>query len=152
MIVYIFVIHNHCIRKIDANGIVSTVAGKGDKKGFSGNGGQAIKALLNEPYEVRFDKEGDMYFVEMINHVIRKVDMNSGMITTIAGTGKKGNSGDGGPAKKVEFSRPHSIQFGPNGNLYVCDIGNHRIRKIDMKTKMVLTSRELERKEDERWR
>ena len=63
--------------------------------------------------------------------------MKSGIITTIAGTGKKGNSGDGGPAKKAEFSRPHSIQFGPNGNLYVCDIGNHRIRKIDMKTKMI---------------
>ena len=134
---YICDTYNHCIRRIDANGIVSTVAGKGGQKGFSGNGGLATKALLNEPYEVRFDKEGDMYFVEMINHVIRKVDMKSGIITTVAGTGEKGNSGDGGPAKKAEFSRPHSIQFGPNGNLYVCDIGNHRIRKIDMKTKMI---------------
>ena len=80
-----------------------------------------------------------MYFVEMMNHLIRKVDMKTGKILTIAGTGEKGFSGDGGLAKKARFNRPHSIQFGPSGDLYVCDIGNHRIRKIDMKAGKIST-------------
>ena len=136
---YVCDTYNHCMRKIDAMGIVSTVAGLGGKKGYKGDGGVATKALLNEPYEVRFDKAGDMYFVEMMNHVIRKVDMKSGKISTIAGTGEQGFSGDGGAAKNARFNRPHSIQFGPEGNLYVCDIGNHRIRKIDMKSGRIST-------------
>ena len=136
---YVCDTYNHCMRKIDAKGIVSTVAGLGGKKGYKGDGGVATKALLNEPYEVRFDKAGDMYFVEMMNHVIRKVDMKSGKISTIAGTGEQGFSGDGGAAKNARFNRPHSIQFGPEGNLYVCDIGNHRIRKIDMKSGRIST-------------
>ena len=89
------------MRKIDANGIVTTVAGIGGEKGYAGDGGKATKALLNEPYEVRFDQAGDMYFVEMMNHLIRKVDMKTGKISTIAGTGEKGFSGDGGLAKKA---------------------------------------------------
>ena len=87
---YVCDTYNHCMRKIDAKGIVTTVAGLGGKKGYKGDGGVATKALLNEPYEVRFDKAGDMYFVEMMNHVIRKVDMKSGKISTIAGTGSRG--------------------------------------------------------------
>jgi streptogramin lyase len=131
--------YNHCIRKIDKVGIVSAVAGIGGKKGYHGDGGQALKALLNEPYEVRFDKKGDLYFVEMMNHLIRKVNMRTGVITTVAGTGKKGFDGDGGPATKAKFNRPHSIQFGPEGDLYACDIGNHLIRKISMQTGRVST-------------
>ena len=130
---------NHCMRKIDTKGIVTTVAGIGEKKGYSGDGGLATEALLNEPYEVRFDEAGDMYFVEMMNHVIRKVDMKTGKISTVAGTGKKGFSGDGGIARKAMFNRPHSIQFGPDGDLYVCDIGNHRIRRVSMKTGKIST-------------
>jgi len=136
---YVCDTYNHCMRKIDAKGIVTTVAGLGGKKGYKGDGGVATKALLNEPYEVRFDKAGDMYFVEMMNHVIRKVDMKSGKISTIAGMGEQGFSGDGGAAKNARFNRPHSIQFGPEENLYVCDIGNHRIRKIDMKSGRIST-------------
>ena len=136
---YVCDTYNHCMRKIDTKGIVTTVAGKGGEKGYAGDGGLATEALLNEPYEVRFDQAGNMYFVEMMNHVIRKVDAKSGKISTIAGTGKKGFSGDGGLAKTARFNRPHSIQFGPNGNLFVCDIGNHRIRKIDMKTGKIST-------------
>ena len=136
---YVCDTYNHCMRKIDAKGIVTTVVGMGGEKGYSGDGGLATAALLNEPYEVRFDQQGNMYFVEMMNHVIRKVDVKSGKISTIAGTGKKGFSGDGGLAKTARFNRPHSIQFGPNGNLFVCDIGNHRIRKIDMKTGKIST-------------
>ena len=136
---YVCDTYNHCMRKIDAQGMVNTVAGKGGEKGYAGDGGLATEALLNEPYEVRFDEAGHMYFVEMMNHVIRKVDKKSGEISTIAGTGDKGFSGDGGPAKRAKFNRPHSIQFGPKGNLFVCDIGNHRIRKVDMKTGIIST-------------
>lgn len=136
---YVCDTYNHCVRKIDQKGIVTTVAGTGEEKGYAGDGRLATEALLNEPYEVRFDQAGDLYFVEMMNHVIRKVDMKSGIISTIAGTGKQGFSGDGGAAKKAEFNRPHSIQFGPKENLYVCDIGNHRIRKIERKTGKIFT-------------
>ena len=136
---YVCDTYNHCIRKVDKGGIVSTVAGVGGKKGYSGDGGQAAKALLNEPYEVRFDKKGDLYFVEMMNHLIRKVDMKTGLVSTVAGTGEKGFGGDGGQAKMAKFNRPHSIQFGPDGDLYVCDIGNHRIRKVSMRTGKVST-------------
>ena len=106
---YVCDTYNHCIRKVDKGGIVSTVAGVGGKKGYSGDGGQAVKALLNEPYEVRFDKKGDLYFVEMMNHLIRKVDMKTGLVSTVAGTGEKGFDGDGGQAKMAKFNRPHSI-------------------------------------------
>ena len=136
---YVCDTYNHCIRKVDKGGIVSTVAGVGGKKGYSGDGGQAVKALLNEPYEVRFDKKGDLYFVEMMNHLIRKVDMKTGIVSTVAGTGEKGFGGDGGQAKMAKFNRPHSIQFGPDGDLYVCDIGNHLIRKVSMQTGKVST-------------
>ena len=75
---YVCDTYNHCIRKVDKGGIVSTVAGVGGKRVIPAMGGQAAKALLNEPYEVRFDKKGDLYFVEMMNHLIRKVDMKTG--------------------------------------------------------------------------
>ncbi|MEC8865237.1 MAG: hypothetical protein VXX20_02010, partial [Verrucomicrobiota bacterium] len=87
---YVCDTYNHCIRKIDAKGIVTTVAGKGGEKGYAGDGGLATKALSNEPYEVRFDRAGNMYFVEMMNHLIRRVDLKSGKMSTIAGSGEKG--------------------------------------------------------------
>jgi streptogramin lyase len=80
-----------------------------------------------------------MFIVDMVNHAIRKIDMKTGILTNFAGTGQPGYSGDGGPAKDAQFKQPHSIQFGPEGDLYVCDIGNHVIRKIDMKTGTIST-------------
>ncbi|MFT5404460.1 MAG: streptogramin lyase, partial [Verrucomicrobiales bacterium] len=129
---------NHTIRKIDEEGIITTVAGNGTQ-GYSGDGAPATSAQLFEPYEVRFDKSGDLYFVEMQNHLIRKVTMKTGIISTVAGSGEQGFSGDGGAAVHAKFSRPHSIQFGPEGDLYVCDIGNHRLRKVSMKTGIITT-------------
>ena len=121
---------NHVIRRIAMNGIITTVAGTG-KSGYSGDGGPAFKAELNEPYEVRFDKAGNMYFVEMRNHVVRRVDAQTQTITTVAGTGKAGYSGDDGPARSAMLNQPHSIQFDLRGNLYISDILNHRIRRVD---------------------
>lgn len=127
---------NHRVRKIGAKGIITTVAGSGEK-GWSGDGGPALKAALNEPYEVRFDRVGNMYFVEMRNNLIRRVDAKTGIISTVAGQGRAGFSGEG-PAKDALFHQPHSIQF-VGEDLWVCDIGNNRVRKIDLKTGMVST-------------
>ena len=129
---------NHVIRKVDTSDRITTVVGTG-KPGYRGDAGDALQALLNEPYEIRFDAQGNMVFVEMKNHVIRRVDMSTGIISTVAGIGKSGFSGDGGPANKAAMFRPHSIQFGPNGHLYVCDIGNHRLRRIHKDTGIITT-------------
>lgn len=124
---------SHVVRRIDLKtGAISTVAGCG-RKGYAGDGGPATEALLNEPYEVRFDRNGDMYFVEMRNHVVRRVDAKTGTISTIAGTGEQGFSGDGGPATRARLSVPHSIALDDSGQLYICDIGNHRIRRVDLR-------------------
>ncbi len=129
---------NHVIRSVDARGKIKTIAGTG-QRGYMGDGGLATRAQLNEPYEVRFDVAGNMVFVEMQNHIVRQVDSKTGKIKTIVGTGGRGFSGDGGPAQQAKMNRPHSIQFGPQGNLYICDIGNHRIRKVDKKTGIIST-------------
>ena len=126
------------IRKVNADGTIHTMAGS-SKKGYSGDGGPALEATFNLPHEIRFDKEGNYYIADMSNHAIRRVDAKSGVITTFAGTGTAGYSGDGGPANKAQLKQPHSIQFGADGNLYICDIGNHVIRKVDMKTGAIST-------------
>jgi streptogramin lyase len=136
--IYVCDTDNHVIRKITADGTISRVAGTG-KSGYSGDGGPAVQAELNDPYEVRFDKAGNIYFCERLNHAIRRIDGKTQTISTIAGTGKPGFSGDGGPASKATFKEPHSIQFGPDGSLYICDIGNNRIRRIDGATGIVTT-------------
>ena len=135
---YVCDTYNHVIRRVDAQGVIHTVAGTG-QKGYAGDGGPATRAKLNEPYEVRFDRAGNMVFVEMQNHLVRQVDAQTGRIRTLAGSGKRGFSGDGGPATKAQMSRPHSIQFGPEGHLYICDIGNHRIRRVDAQTGRIST-------------
>jgi undecaprenyl-diphosphatase UppP len=128
---------NHVIRRVDTNGIITTVAGTG-RKGYSGDGGPALKAELNEPYEVRFDKE-NMYFVEMRNHVVRRVDIESQTIATLAGNGRPGFGGDGGPGRSAMLNQPHAIQLDQQGHVYICDIGNHRIRKVDSATGLIFT-------------
>jgi len=129
---YFTEVGNHRVRRLDLKtGELSTVAGCG-RKGYSGDGGPAAEAELNEPYEVRFDADGNMYFVEMQNNLVRRVDARTGQISTVAGTGERGYGGDGGPAIKAKFSRPHSIALDDRGGLYVADIGNHRIRRIDL--------------------
>ena len=126
------------VRKITADGKIHTVAGSG-QKGYTGDGGPALQATFNLPHEIRFDRNGNFYIADMVNSAIRKVDAKTGVITTFAGTGKPGYSGDGGPANAAQLKQPHSIQFDPAGDLYICDIGNHVIRKVDMKTGIIST-------------
>lgn len=136
---YICEIATHVVRRLDeATGKITIVAGNG-KQGYSGDGGPATKASLNEPYEVRFDAEGNMFFVEMKNNLVRRVDAKSGIISTVAGTGELGFSGDGGPATKATLHRPHSITLDNQGNLYICDIGNHRIRVVNLDSGVIDT-------------
>lgn len=136
---YFCEIGNHVVRRLDLKTKELTIVAGTGKMGYAGDGGAATEALLNEPYEVRFDKAGNMFFVEMKNNIVRRVDARTKIISTIAGNGIAGFSGDGGPAVKGQFKQPHSIQFDPQGNLLICDIANNRIRKVDMKTGIIDT-------------
>jgi sugar lactone lactonase YvrE len=130
---------NQRVRRIGSDGLISTVAGNG-KKGYSGDGGPATEAALNEPYEVRFDAAGDLYIVERLNHVVRKVALKTGVISTVAGVGgQSGFGGDGGPAVEALLHEPHSIQFDGEGLLYICDIKNHRVRRVNLSTGRIET-------------
>lgn len=136
---FITEVRNHRVWRLDfSSRKLSVVAGNGEQ-GYSGDGGLATDAALNEPYEIRFDKDGNMFFVEMKNHVVRRVDAQTGMISTVAGTGKQGFSGDGGPAVNATFNNPHSIALDGRGGLYIADIGNHRIRRVDLNSGNVET-------------
>lgn len=132
--------NNHVIRRIARkSGKIETIVGTGEK-GYSGDGGPPLEAKLNEPYEVRYHPSGDLYWVERISHTVRKLDARTNVVTTIAGTGEEGFSGDGGPGAEAMMSQPHSIQFDHTGSvLYVCDIKNHRIRAIDLESGIIDT-------------
>lgn len=119
---------NQRIRKIDPNGIITTVAGNG-QSGYAGDGGLAINASLNKPNDIIFDSNGNLIFSDLQNHCIRKIDAN-GIITTIAGTGVNGYSGDGGAAVLAELKNPDGIAIDGAGNLFIADTSNNRIRKI----------------------
>lgn len=134
---YITSIGQHRVLRLDPeSGRLSSVAGNGTQ-GYAGDDGAATEAALNEPYEVRFDRSGNMYFVEMMNHLIRRVDAQTGRISTISGAPTAGLQGDGGPARAARFKQPHSIALDDRGHLYVADIGNHRIRRIDLNSAQI---------------
>jgi hypothetical protein len=120
---------NDRIRKIDSsNGIITTVVGNG--KGYGGDGGPATGALLNSPSAVAVDSRGNLYIADTENHRIRKVDAITNTITTIVGT-LQGFAGDGGPAKSAQLNYPDSVAIDNEGNLYIADTDNHRIRKVE---------------------
>jgi DNA-binding beta-propeller fold protein YncE len=136
---YICEMAGHRLLRLDlASGRIEVAAGSG-RKGREGDGGPAVAAALDEPYEVRFDSAGNTYIVEMQGAVVRKVDARTGAIRTIAGTGEPGFSGDGGPAVKARLSQPHSIALDGAGGLFIADIGNHRIRRVDLETGLIET-------------
>ncbi|MDH5413221.1 MAG: T9SS type A sorting domain-containing protein [Flavobacteriaceae bacterium] len=121
---------NERIRKVDlSTGIISTVAGTG-VTGFSGDGFEATKTQLSNPLGLAVDKQGDLYVVDRGNNRVRKINMSTGIITTIAGTGEEGYSGDGDLARNAKLSNPTGLAFNNQGDLFVVDRGNNRIRKI----------------------
>jgi len=126
---------NHIIRKIDTNGVITTVAGQGGYSGFSGDGGAATSAELNSPYDVAFDASGNLYVSEVRR--IRKIDTN-GIITTFAGDGGDDFSGDGGAATSAGLGNPAHMVLDQFGNLYFADYTHHVVRKIDTNGVMTL--------------
>jgi len=119
---------HHCIRKVDPSGIITTVAGNGTW-GFSGDGGPATDAMLDNPYGVALDSAGNLFIADRFNGRIRKVDP-SGIITTVAGNGTRGFSGDSGPATDAMIY-PADVAVDNAGNLFIADSDNYRIRKVD---------------------
>jgi RHS repeat-associated protein len=127
--IYIADTGNYCIRKVDTNGIITTVAGDGTQS-YSGDGGPATQAKLYNPHGVAVDTAGNIYIADPGNHCIRKVD-TSGTITTVAGDGTQGYSGDGGPAAQAKLYNPLGVAVDASGNIYIADMLNHCIRKVD---------------------
>ncbi|TCK73743.1 Ig-like domain-containing protein [Acidipila rosea] len=135
---------NQRIRKVDAmTGIIKTIAGNGYNDGnghggYSGDGGAATSAKLNLPYAVTFDLIGNLYIPDSGNNRIRKVN-SSGIITTVAGNGTQGYSGDGGTAVAAELYSPSSVAFDVAGDMYIADTQNYRVRKVSAATGSIET-------------
>lgn len=127
---------NHRIRRINLRtGTLSTVAGNG-LAGFSGDGGPAVNASLNSPSGIAFDRAGNLFISDQLNRRVRRVDMNSGVITTVAGNGASSAGGDGGPAINAGIA-PNDIAFDQAGNFLIVDFGS--IRKVDAATGVITT-------------
>ena len=130
---------NQRIRRLDLKTRqVTTIAGNGTR-GYSGDGGPATEASLNMPHELAFDRAGNIYVAERDNHVIRRIDRRTGLISTAAGVGKPGFAGDGGPGAQAQLRQPHSVIVDRDGSLLICDIGNQRIRRLDPGTGIINT-------------
>jgi streptogramin lyase len=129
---------NQRIRRVDHRSHrITTVAGCG-RKGDGGDGGPATAALLNEPYAVALDDRGDLFIVDRLNARVRRVDLKSGIIITVAGTGTPGYSGDGGPGDRAQLREPNGIAW-HNGQLDIADVSDERVRRLDLKTGTITT-------------
>ncbi|MCW5980042.1 MAG: SMP-30/gluconolactonase/LRE family protein [Bryobacteraceae bacterium] len=120
---------NHRVRKITAGGQIQAIGGSG-APGYSGDLGLADRAQMRLPAGIAVDDEGNVYVAEQGNHVVRKIGID-GFIATVAGTGRWGDDGDGGPAAKARLNMPSAVAFDPEGNLLIADTGNHRVRAVD---------------------
>jgi DNA-binding beta-propeller fold protein YncE len=131
---------NHRIRRVDARtGVITTVAGSG-RAGFSGDGGPATAAELNEPYGVVLDRQGNLYMADRLNRRVRRVDAKDGTITTVAGDGSKATSGDGGPATAAGMVEPNGVALDPGGRrLFIADVAGHRVRVVDLDSGRIAT-------------
>lgn len=120
---------NNRIRKIDTSGIITTIAGTGVAS-YSGDGGPALAAALDQPWALALDATGNLYFSDILNERVRKID-TAGIITTVAGNGIEGYSGDSGSATQASLDTPSGVAVDSAGNLYIADRFNHRVRKVD---------------------
>ncbi len=120
---------NHCIRRLEADGAISTVAGDGTL-GYSGDGGPADAAQLNSPFDIKFDPTGEgLYIADSGNHVVRRVGAD-GIIATVVGMGVAGFAGDGADSSACELDHPSGLKFAADGSLWIADTFNHRVRRV----------------------
>jgi Leucine-rich repeat (LRR) protein len=137
--IYVADTQNHRIRKIDSQRNITTIAGNGNP-GYSGDDGAATQAKLNSPMDVALDNTAQhLYIADRDNARIRKLDLTTGIITTVAGTNRKGYTGDNGPATAAKLHTPVAIALDGNNNIYIADAGRHRIRKVDNSTGIIST-------------
>ena len=130
---------NNRIRMVGAGtGVITTVAGTG-LQGYSGDGGLASSAELNTPQGIAVDTSGNLYIADSFNNAVRKVSSDTGLITTVAGNGSRGYSGDGGPATSAMLRWPGKVTLDGSGNLYIADSSNDRIRKVSFGTGVITT-------------
>jgi DNA-binding beta-propeller fold protein YncE len=118
--------------------LIATGVGTG-QQGFGGDGGPAARARLNQPFDLAFDTRGDLYFSDTFNHRIRKIDRRARVISTVAGTGTAGLSGDGGPATQATMNEPYGVVLDGWDNLYFADRLNRRVRLVDARTGRIST-------------
>jgi len=121
---------DNCIREINTSGIINTIAGIAGTEGYSGDGGPATAAELYTPYGVAVDNSGNIYIADQGNNAVRKVNA-AGIISTIAGTGSAGYSGDGGTGASAALNWPNAVAADDSGNVYIADLGNNCIRKVN---------------------
>lgn len=136
-VIYIADTANNRVRKVEGNGNISTAVGNGSA-GYSGDGGAATSAAIAYPQGLAVDGAGNLYISDTLNHVIRKVTTD-GTISTVAGTGTPGFSGDNGPATSARLSYPKGVAVDSSGNLYIADTFNSRIRRVDANTGNITT-------------
>jgi DNA-binding beta-propeller fold protein YncE len=129
----------HTVRRIDKNTqVITTVAGTGES-GYSGDGGPATAATMNNLYSLTVDSNGDIYIVDRFNAAIRKVEAATGIITTVAGTGEPGYGGDGGPGPLAQMREPNDCYLDGKGGLLIADIQDQRVRRLDLNTGIITT-------------
>src|SRR6185437_8785647 len=118
--------------------IITTAVGTGER-GYGGDGGPAAQALLNGPFDIGFDSGGNLYFSDTFDHCIRRVAAGINVISTVAGCGEAGYSGDGEPATRARFNEPYGIVVDRHANMYIADRHNHCVRRVDAATGIVTT-------------
>ena len=129
----------HRIRRMDVRtGIITRVCGTGEP-GYAGDGGQALDAVINQPYGLAVDGNGDIYFAQRFDPAVRKIDGQTGSVSTVAGTGEFGYSGDGGPGNEAMLKEPNDLFLDGRGGLLIADIQDQRIRRVDLATGIITT-------------
>lgn len=138
-LLWITSVDDHCIYRgaTDSKHLIR-VAGSGIS-GYSGDGGPAVEATFNWPHEVRADRAGNLYVADTRNHAIRRIDARTGIVSTLAGNGQPGFTGDGESGQHVQFRQPHSVVLDNAGGLLVADTVNHRLRRINLASGKVET-------------
>jgi len=131
---------NHRIRRVEArSGVITTVAGNGEA-GYSGDGGPALRASLNEPYGIAIDRAGNIFVADRLNRCVRRIDAANRTITTLAGTGDAVFSGDGGPAARAGLAEPNGLALDADQRqLYIADVADHRVRRVDLSSGIIAT-------------